>query len=144
MTQPMSPREVFDALVEGVADGRWEELPRLYAEQTEVVHPFDPFRGPPLCTREELGEHFRQGAASAQTLTLRPANVTIHETADPEVIIAEFEYQSHGTKPFAVPCVFVLRVRHGKIVNSRDYIDHLAYARAQGQLNELLAALGKV
>jgi hypothetical protein len=54
-----SPRDVFLALVHGVADGRWEELPGLYAEQTDVVHPFDPLRGPALRSRDELRAHFR-------------------------------------------------------------------------------------
>lgn len=44
MAQPLSPSEVFLALVNGVAEGRWEELPSLYAELTHVVHPFDPLR----------------------------------------------------------------------------------------------------
>ncbi|MFI0778069.1 hypothetical protein [Streptomyces sp. NPDC021212] len=38
MTQAPSPQEVFLALVNGVAEGRWNELPDLYAEQTHVVH----------------------------------------------------------------------------------------------------------
>ena len=46
MDQPRSPREVFLALVNGVAEGRFDELPGLYAEQTDVVHPFDPLRTP--------------------------------------------------------------------------------------------------
>ena len=74
----------------------------------------------------------------------RVANVTIHETTDPEVIVAEFEYQ--GTDPvsgapYALPAIFVLRVRDGEIVSSRDYHDHLASARAAGRLGDLFAAL---
>jgi uncharacterized protein len=34
MAQSRSPSEVFLALVNGVAEGRWEELPSLHAEQT--------------------------------------------------------------------------------------------------------------
>lgn len=59
MTQVLSPREVFLALVNGVAEGRWSELPDLYAEQTHVVHPFDPLRAAALRTRDELRQHFR-------------------------------------------------------------------------------------
>ncbi len=58
--------------------------------------------------------------------------------------MAEFEYR--GTtlatgEPYAVPCVFVMRVRDGQVVESRDYIDHLASARARGHLDQLLARL---
>jgi ketosteroid isomerase-like protein len=143
MARPLGPREVFLALVHGVADGRWDELPDLYAEQTHVVHPFDPLRGAALRTRDELREHFRPTDAGPR-LNRRPANITIHETTDPEVIIAEFEYQ--GTvadtgEPFALPAVFVLRVRNGEIVSSRDYFDHVTSARIRGQLDAVVAAV---
>lgn len=138
-----SPREVFLALVNGVAEGRWEELPDLYAEQTHVVHPFDPLRAPALRTRDELRAHFTPTDASPRPHR-RPANITIHETTDPEVIVAEFEYQ--GTiaatgEPFAQPAIFVLRVRNGEIVESRDYFDHMSTAHVRGQLSALVAAL---
>jgi ketosteroid isomerase-like protein len=143
MAQPLSPRDVFFALVNGVAAGRWDHLPDLYAEHTHVVHPFDPVRGPALRTRDELREHFRPTGAGPR-LHRRAANITIHETTDPEVIIAEFEYR--GTvadtgEPFALPGIFVLRVRNGEIVSSRDYFDHLTAARVRGQLDALLAAV---
>jgi uncharacterized protein len=40
-----------------------------------------------------------------------------------------------------VPAIFVMRVRDGQIVSSRDYHDYLASARAAGQLGDLFAAL---
>jgi ketosteroid isomerase-like protein len=139
----LSPREVFLALVHGVAEGRWEELPNLYAERTHVVHPFDPRRAPALRTRDELREHFRPTDATPR-LHRRAADITIHQTTDPEVIVAEFEYQGTITdtgEPFAQPAIFVLRVRNGEIVSSRDYFDHLTAARIRGQLDGLVAAV---
>jgi ketosteroid isomerase-like protein len=129
--------------VNGVAAGNWADLPGLYAEQTHVVHPFDPLRAPALRTREELRRHFSPTNARLP-LDRRAANITIHETTDPEVIVAEFEYQGTvgGTgEPFALPGIFVLRVRDGEIVSSRDYFDHLTSARVRGQLDELVAAV---
>lgn len=41
--------------------------------------------------------------------------------------------------PFAVPCVFVLRVRDGQNVESRDYVDHFAFAKASEAPDSLLA-----
>jgi uncharacterized protein len=143
MAQPLSPREVFLALVNGVAEGRWDELPSLYAEQTHVVHPFDPLRAPALRTRDELREHFRPTGASPR-LHRRATNITIHETTDPEVIVAEFEYQGTVVETgerFALPGIFVLRVRNGEIVSSHDYFDHLTAARIRGQLDGLVAAV---
>jgi uncharacterized protein len=136
-----TPQEVFLALVNGVAEGRWEDLPDLYAEETDVVHPFHPLRAPAIRTRDELRAHF---TPTGPQLRRHVANVTIHETADPEVIIAEFEYQ--GTvadtgEPFVLPGIFVLRVRNGEIVESRDYLDHLTSARIRGQLDGVVAAI---
>lgn len=70
----------------------------------------------------------------------------MHETADPEVIVAEFAYAvTHLAtgKRFSYPCTFVVRVRDGEIVESRDYIDHLGSAEARGSLAELLDEIGK-
>jgi hypothetical protein len=51
-----TPRRVFEALVEGVAAGEFEALPRLYAEQARVAHPFDPWRRPALRGRSGVAE----------------------------------------------------------------------------------------
>jgi ketosteroid isomerase-like protein len=143
----MTPSDVFLRLVHGVADGDFEALPALYAEQTDVRHPMSPYGDRPLLTRDALREHFgAAGPRVAGVVRYEPDNTRIHETRDPEVIVAEFDYA--GTviatgEPFRVPCVFVLRVRDGLIVESRDYIDHVAMARARGLLDELIEALGE-
>jgi ketosteroid isomerase-like protein len=147
MDQPRSPREVFLALVNGVADGRFDELPDLYAEQTDVSHPFDPLRTPAARSREEIREHFgrlSRPADAGPRPGRRVGNVTIHETTDPEVIVAEFEYQGTDAstgEAYALPAIFVMRVRDGEIVSSRDYHDAIASARVRGQLGELFAAV---
>jgi uncharacterized protein len=144
MAQPLSPSEVFYQLVRGVCDRKWDDLPGLYAEQTNVVHPLDPFRAPPMLTREQLREHFAGGDDALGDVRFEPANITIHETADPEVIVAEFEYRGTlpGTgEPFVLPGIFVIRVRDGQIVSSRDYVDHLGLALALGRLDQLVAAV---
>jgi uncharacterized protein len=143
VAQPRSPREVFLALVNGIADGNLGEVPGLYAEQIDVVHPFDPLRGAPLHSRDQLRQRMEALAARPRQRR-RVGNVTIHETTDPEVIVAEFEYQGTSPdtgEPYALPAIFVLRVRDGEIVSSRDYHDHLTSARAGGRLGELFAAL---
>jgi ketosteroid isomerase-like protein len=144
MARPRSPREVFLALVNGIADGsNQKEVPGLYAEQTDVVHPFDPLRGAPLRSRDELRQRMESLAARPRQRR-RVGNVTIHETTDPEVIVAEFEYQGTDAdtgEPYALPAIFVMRVRNDEIVSSRDYHDHLASARAAGRFGELFAAV---
>ncbi|MGV9212146.1 nuclear transport factor 2 family protein [Micromonospora sp. RB23] len=139
-----SPRETFLRLVNGVCDGPYEDLADLYGEETHVTHPFHPLNPPPLRSRSELHEHFTATPPVGRTLNRKPVDVRIHETADPEVIVAEFAYQGRVAETgeeFRVPCVFVMRIRNGLIIESRDYIDHVASARAWGQLDSLLTAL---
>jgi uncharacterized protein len=123
---PPTPREVFHQLVNGVAERRLDELPILYAEETHVTHPFHPDRPPPMRTREELRRHFTRNPEDPN-LRVRPIDITIHETADPEVIVAEFAYRvtlvDAGTE-LTSPGIFVMRIRDGQIVESRDYFDH--------------------
>ncbi|RBQ15454.1 ketosteroid isomerase [Spongiactinospora rosea] len=147
-TPPPTPREVFLKLVHAVCDERWEDALALYAESTHVTHPFHPFEPPPMTSLEELRAHFGIGSATEseprRTLRRRPAGITVHETSDPEVIVAEFRYE--GTvvetgEPFTIPGVFVMRVRDGRIIESRDYLHHLNSARARGRLGGVLDAI---
>jgi uncharacterized protein len=129
-----TPRDVFLALVHGVAEGRGAAIAELYAEETDVIHPFDPERAPAVRTRDELRAHFAAGVERSRRVRFTPQDIRIHETLDPEVIIAEFAYRGDFVEtgaPFEVPLIFVLRVRGGKIVESRDYADHAASARRQ-------------
>ena len=72
----------------------------------------------------------------------RTADVVVHETADPEVIVAEFRYLgSLDGREFQVPCVFVMRVRDGVIVESRDYLNPRDRMRVLGGLAELFDKL---
>jgi ketosteroid isomerase-like protein len=140
MSKPLSPREVFLALVNGICERRLDDVLKLYAEKTDISHPFDPLRGHGLASRDELREHFSRRPAK-DTIAARPTNIRVHETLDPEVIVAEFDYAGTNLEtntPFAYRCVFIMRVRNGEIIESRDYIDHLSSAEARGSLGPLL------
>ena len=142
--EPGSPADVFRRLVQGVCDRQIDELSQLYAEQTSVRHPLDPRRAAALTTRQQLTEHFRGGFQALGEIRFTPAALTLHQTTDPEVIIGEFEYRGimPGTgEPFDLPNIFVVRVRDGQIVESRDYIDHVAMTRARGLTEQLITAL---
>jgi len=130
MSEFASPRAVFQRLIEGITTLRPEGLPRLYAPDAVVVHPFA-HPASRLEGREALRAHF----ARLETLPMeiKARNVVVHQTADPEVIIAEFEYEGRNTetgREFVVPNVFVMRVRNGHIVESRDYAHHRAFDEA--------------
>ncbi|MFC4053826.1 nuclear transport factor 2 family protein [Actinomadura syzygii] len=126
------PREVFARLSAGISAGRWDELAALYAEDAVVVQPFALPPAPPRVDgRAELDRHFR--ATARGPLELRARDVVVHETADPEVIVVEFDYDGRVAttgRTFRVANIQVLRVRDGLIVETRDYHDHPAFARA--------------
>lgn len=140
----LSPREVFLRLVHGVADGEFDELPDLYGEVTDVRHPMATPEAEPLTSRRALQEHFTVPPEARDSLPKRRVvDVVVHETADPEVIIAEFAYEFTlpDASPAKVPCVFVMRVRDGRIIESRDYIDPIRTYTARGHLDRLVASL---
>lgn len=144
-----TPQEVFHRLVDGVCrlirgdTASADELPMLYAEQTRVEHPmaFPPIA--PLLSREDLRQHFSGGPGALPTVPdHHAADIAIHQTVDPEVIVAEFKYR--GTvdgQQYVVPCVFVMRVRDGQIVESHDYVNSLDRTRVLGRLDDLVARL---
>lgn len=70
-------------------------------------------------------------------------NMTVYETDDPEVIIAE--YDAIGTvtstgQPYRLRYLQIVRVRDGQIVLWRDYWNPLAAAELLGRLPELLGS----
>ncbi|MEU9431293.1 nuclear transport factor 2 family protein [Streptomyces sp. NPDC048252] len=137
---------MFLRLVHGVASGTFDTLPDLYGEVTDVRHPTAMPESDPLTSRRALQEHFTVPPEVRQSLPKRRVvDVVVHETADPEVIVAEFAYEF--TLPDGstakVPCVFVMRVRDGQIIESRDYIDPIRTYTARADLDLLLASLRK-
>ncbi|MEV4539760.1 nuclear transport factor 2 family protein [Asanoa sp. NPDC049518] len=121
---------------------QFDELAACYAEHTDVRHPLNPFGDNPLRSRAALREHFSGGAAPTGVERYDVVDDHVHTTADPEVVIFEFRYAGViDSRTFSIPCIFVVRVRDGEIVESRDYVDHVAGARAFGRLPALAAAL---
>ena len=93
-------------------------------------------------TRDELRQRFTASAAVRRYERL--ADVRIHETADPEVVIAEYSIHGHlvaDGQPFVLTIAMVITVRDGQIVHSRDYADPVAGARVLGRLPELVRTL---
>ena len=127
---PRTPQETFHeltgriaALISGKTESAAGGPAALYAERAHVSFPLTPGAGP-LRGRDELRAHFTAVAAGfAGVVTdLRTEGVRILETADPEVIVAEFHYVA--TTPqgaMTLPNAFIMRVRNGEIVESRDY-----------------------
>lgn len=143
MSAKLSPRQVFTKLLEGIAAGRYSELAGLYAEDAVVETVFEPVGPRRTEGRAALEERLAQVAAGSP-VELTPANVVIRETDDPELIVAEWDYQVHHRptgRTFESANIQVLRVRDGLIIHSRDFHDHLALIVASGALPQLVTAL---
>ncbi|MFJ8434695.1 nuclear transport factor 2 family protein [Kitasatospora sp. NPDC094019] len=143
MSETRSPRETFHALLDGITAGRFAELAVLYAEDAVVETVFEPGGPGRYEGRKVLAERFAQ-LGEALPLELSPRNVLVRGTDDPEVIVAEWDYQVRHRatgRTRSAANIMVLRVRDGLVVHSRDFHDHLGLAVLTGGLPELVAAL---
>ena len=90
MSDPTSPRSVLESLLQGISDGNWNDLADLYDQQAVVEMPFAPSPPTRLEGREAVRAHF--AAAAGGPLRVQASNIVVHDTGDPEVVIAEFDY----------------------------------------------------
>ena len=144
MTSPVpTAREVVDTLLRSITTS-FDQLAELYAPDVLIEMPFAPPLYPARrqASREDLRAQLKSGAAERTYTSVQ--NVTVHETTDPEVVIAEYEL--HGNvladgREFLLPMLMIITVRDGLIVSSRDYNHPIASAQALGRVPELVAAL---
>lgn len=144
MPESASPREVLEQLIHGISNRRWQALHLLYAHDTLVEYPFALPAPARLEGREAVQRYFT--AVARMPLELQARNIVMHETSDPEVIVAEWDYDGLVTttnRSFQVSNIQVSTVRDGQITASRDYHNHLVLTDVLGRLPALLAALAK-
>ncbi|MGD0556152.1 MAG: nuclear transport factor 2 family protein [Streptosporangiaceae bacterium] len=140
-----SPRQTVEELLRASVSTTPGDMADCYADSVVIEMPFGVEALYPSrieTTREQLRARYQAGTGSRKYTSL--SDVRIHETADPEIIICE--YQLHGEltatgEQFSVRFAMVLTVQDGQIVHSRDYSDPIAGARLLGKLPELAAAL---
>jgi ketosteroid isomerase-like protein len=140
-----SPRQTAEQLLRAAVSATPGDMADCYAPRVDIEMPFAVSALYPSrisATRDELRARFQAGTASRRYKSL--ANVVIHETADPEVVITEYELHGEMTatgEEFSVRFAMILTVRDGHIVASRDYSDPIAGARLLGRIPELVATL---
>ena len=140
-----TPVETVERFLAATTSADPGDLADCYAEQVVIEMPFAPAALYPSrieTGREELRTRFRAG--TALRTYQRVDRVRIHRTADPAVVITE--YDLHGRmaadgEAFTLSFLMVITVREGRIVHTRDYTDPIAGAQALGRLPALLAAL---
>ncbi|MFC0504921.1 nuclear transport factor 2 family protein [Micromonospora costi] len=133
----MTPSEIFDSMCD-----RWRaNLPTYEADSlADDVVIETPFAAPGRPTRIEgkqrVLEYTRAGRAVFPVRFDDCRNVVVYETADPEVIVVEYELVgTHTTTAVtaSAPFIGVLRTRDGKLAHWREYQHTLAIAQAAGQ-----------
>src|SRR5262245_55942899 len=137
-----TPSEVFHAFITRIGEGRWDELADMYAEDVVIDIPLDAPHRTRLDGRETVRQRFAD--STGRPFRLQPTNIVVHTTADPEVVIAEFDYEiTHVPtgRQSTVANIQLMRVRDGLIVQTRDYHDHLRFAALAGRASQLGAAL---
>ena len=129
--------EILERFQQAAIDKSLDDMLDLYAE--DAVHEF-PFTRPGLPSRldgREQIQAFLEANWQANPLQYHAyRNVMIHETADPEVIVVEQDATGTASttgRDFALPNIVVLRVRDGRIVHFRDYVNLVAVAEALGR-----------
>ncbi|MFJ7210771.1 nuclear transport factor 2 family protein [Amycolatopsis sp. NPDC098790] len=121
-------RAVFDRFLAASVENRWDDLADCYAEDVVLEMPFT-LPGAPRVTngREELRRRFRRAGASRRIT--KAANVVVHETTDPSVLVAEFDlHQEMAGESFVATYVMVMTIKDGLITHTRDYTDTAAAA----------------
>lgn len=142
-----TPRDIANLLHETFGGSDSSKFWDLFAPDGVYELPFAP---PGMPARLEGKPAIKEGMAThaanaRRMLDIQGAEMTIHELADPEVVVVEFE--AYGTAvqtgdKFRFPSsIGVIRVRDGNIVSYRDYPNVIGGAAAAGTLPQLAAAL---
>lgn len=143
--QPTTAREVYAALVRAIVAADADAAADLYAEDgvLELV-----FTRPGVVPRRQGREDIRTAArAGWDALPLRfesHRTLALHDSPDPEVVIAEFELAGTSLatgRAFTLSMLVILRVRDGHILHQREYVDVLGIAAASDRLPAVLASL---
>jgi len=133
MADHPSAREVLEKVRAATIEND-PSIGELYAEDAVFELPFAPAGVP---TRIESGAairaHLEKSVTASQARWGGLDFTAVHETPDPGLIFAEYEV--YGTiaangQPFRMGAFLILRVRDGKIVESRNYANPIATTEA--------------
>jgi uncharacterized protein len=144
----VGPREVFARMREQWLDNTVNHpMDSLLADDAVLETPFAPPGRPRRIEGREEFLALAQAGRAALPVRFEECRVTaIHDTADPEVIVVEYELAGTVTttgRGAAAGFIGVLRVRDGRVTGWREYQDAVAIAHALGQLPELLASVSE-
>ncbi|WP_020498772.1 nuclear transport factor 2 family protein [Sciscionella marina] len=140
----LTPREMIEEVRRMIA-GDGPEFSSLFAADGVLRFPFAPPGTPAeLSGPEAIQKYYQAGESTKELLDMAEVETVVHQTDDPEVVVAEFSHNgwSHAAQePYTFRALAVARVRNGQIVSYEDYIDSIAMARMLGRTRELADAL---
>lgn len=122
-----TPREVFERVQGMILDRQLDAYASVFAADGIFEAPFAPSGVPRrIQGREQIRAFFAAAQEQVQTVSRRWEfrNVVVHETADPEVIVTEFDVHGelpNSGEPYQFANLQVLTVRDGELVHLRDY-----------------------
>ena len=130
----MTPSEIFDHMRSRWLSHRATFDADLLTEDVVIETPFAaPGRPNRTEGRQRVLEYTEAGRRAFPVRFDDCRNVVVHETADPEVIVVEYElvgtHERTGVTASA-PFIGVLRTRDGKLAHWREYQHTLAIAQA--------------
>ena len=128
----MNAREVYASMSRGWLDPTI--LDDLWAEDVVVETPFAAPGRPKRIEGREAFVAFAKAGREAMPVRLEEyREVALHETADPDVLVVEYELVGRSTitgRRGAAAFIGVLRVRDGLITHWREYQDTFAMVQA--------------
>ncbi|MEU7611540.1 nuclear transport factor 2 family protein [Micromonospora sp. NPDC049204] len=128
-----SSRTVVEKVLRAGREVDIDTFVALMAPDGYIEWPYRPPGVPArLRGRAEIRRHLTETAGTFVTFD-EYRNVVLHETADPEVVIVE--YEAYGNlvvtgQPFEQTVIAVIRVRNGQILSYRDYLNPLPLVEA--------------
>jgi uncharacterized protein len=144
MTTHATPQDLFERMTQGFLGHADDLTEDIWAADLVVETPFAaPGRPRRIEGREAFFAVARAGRAALPVRFEECREIVVHQTADPEVIVVEYELVGVHTRTgrrAAASFVGVLRARDGRVAHWREYQDTVAIARELGQLPALLAS----
>jgi len=126
------PVEVFDRFRDNVLAGSAGLTADLCAEDVVVEMPFAATGVPRRIVGRDRVVAFAAAGRAALPVRFDTFRTTaLHRTADPEVIVVEYEVTgTTAGRPATAAFVLALTVRNGRVVHWREYQDTAAIGRA--------------
>jgi uncharacterized protein len=142
---PHSPREVAE-LVRRMVEGKDSiAFADLFAEDGVLEYPFGiPGHLMTLNGQAAIREFFAARGGLRDLFDMEEVTAVVHETTDPEVVIVEIDHHGHSHAidgPYRMHALGIIRVRDGKIVHYRDYMNPLSLGQLTGRMPELIEAV---